>query len=144
MILPVWFPQRCRCLLDFGDHIGWQWYDSDLIYKIMRQIIYIQGQWESAIFVCLFNRGSNMIALILLNLLNELRERDKMRDLPIIFSRFRNDLDKFNNTGARVTDSIYHIQWKVLLITHFWREDAIFLSFTQRFNGCNCIMLQTL
>ena len=51
-----------------------------------------------------------MIALILLNLLNELRERDKMRDLPIICSRFRNDLDKFNNTGARGTDSIYHIQ----------------------------------
>ena len=51
-----------------------------------------------------------MIALILLNLLNELRERDKMRDLPIILSCFRNDLDKFNNTGARVTDSIYHIQ----------------------------------
>ena len=32
-----------------------------------------------------------MIALVLLNLLNELKNRDKMRSLPRILSLFRND-----------------------------------------------------
>ena len=39
---------------------------------------------------------------ILLNLLNELRKSDKMRGLPSILSLFRNEFDKFNNTGARM------------------------------------------
>ena len=34
----------------------------------------------------------------LLNLLNELRKRDKMRGFPSILSIFRNEFDKFNNT----------------------------------------------
>ena len=33
---------------------------------------------------------------VLLNLLNELRKRDTMRDLPSIWSLFRNDFNKFN------------------------------------------------
>ena len=33
-----------------------------------------------------------MSAHVLLNLLNELRKRDKMRDLPSILSLFRNNL----------------------------------------------------
>ena len=37
---------------------------------------------------------------VLLNLLNELRKRDKMLGLPSILSLFRNKFDKFNNTGA--------------------------------------------
>ena len=41
-----------------------------------------------------------MSAHVLLNLLNELRKRDKMRGLLSILSLFRNELDKFNNTGA--------------------------------------------
>ena len=48
------------------------------------------------------NRGSNMSALVLLNLLKELGKRDKMRGLPNILSLFRNDFNKFNNTGARM------------------------------------------
>ena len=36
----------------------------------------------------------------LLNLLNELRKRDKMRGLPSISSLFRNEFNEFNNTGA--------------------------------------------
>ena len=36
----------------------------------------------------------------LLNLLNEFRNRDKMQGLPSILSLFRNEFDKFNNTGA--------------------------------------------
>ena len=35
---------------------------------------------------------------VLLNLLNELRKRDKMRGFPSILSIFRNQFDKFNNT----------------------------------------------
>ena len=48
------------------------------------------------------NRGSYMSAHVLLNLLNELGKRDKMRGLPSILSLFRNEFNKFNNTGARM------------------------------------------
>ena len=41
-----------------------------------------------------------MSAHILLNLLNELRKRDKERGLPSILYLFRNSLNKFNKTGA--------------------------------------------
>ena len=43
-----------------------------------------------------------MSAHVLLNLLNELRKilRDKIRGLPTILSLFRNEFNKFNNTGA--------------------------------------------
>ena len=53
-------------------------------------------------------RGSYMSAHVLLNLLNELGKRDKMRGLPRILSLFRNEFNKFNNTRARMLDSIYH------------------------------------
>ena len=53
------------------------------------------------------NRGSYMSAHVLLNLLNELGKRDKMRGLPSIVSLFRNKFDKFNKTRARMLDSIY-------------------------------------
>ena len=55
------------------------------------------------------HRGSYMSAHVLLNLLNELRKRDKMRGLPSILSLFRNEFNKFNNTRARMLDSIYHM-----------------------------------
>ena len=54
-------------------------------------------------------RGSYMSTHVLLNLLNELRKRDKMRGLPSILSLFRNEFNKFNNTRARMLDSIYHM-----------------------------------
>ena len=50
-----------------------------------------------------------MSAHVLLNLFNKLRKRDKMRSLPSILSPFRNKFNKFNNTGARMLDSIYHM-----------------------------------
>ena len=46
------------------------------------------------------NRGSYMYAHVLLNLLNELRKRDKMQGSPSILSLFRNKFNKFNNTRA--------------------------------------------
>ena len=48
-----------------------------------------------------------MSAHVLLNLLKDLR-RDKMRGLLSILSLFRNEFNKFNNTRARMLDSIYH------------------------------------
>ena len=47
--------------------------------------------------------------VFLLIILNELKKRDKMRGLPSILSLFRDELNKFNNTGARMLDSICHM-----------------------------------
>ena len=49
---------------------------------------------------------------VLLNLLNELGNRDKMRGLSSILSLFRNEFNKFNNTRARMLDSIYRMTFK--------------------------------
>ena len=67
---------------------------------------------------------------VLLNLLNELGKRDKMRGLPSciykmrglpsILSLFRNEFNKFNITRARMLDSIYHMT--NTLKSHFWRK----------------------
>ena len=59
-------------------------------------------------------RGSYMSAHVLLNLLNELGKRDKMRGLPSILSLFRNEFDKFNNSRARMLYSIYHMTLRFL------------------------------
>ena len=66
-----------------------------------------------------------MSAHVLLNLLNELGKRDKMRGLPSILSLFRNEFNKFNNTRARarMLDSIYH-----MIKYHFCRKNVIILS----------------
>ena len=63
-----------------------------------------------------------MSAHVLLDLLNELGKSDKMRGLPSILSRFRNEFNKFNNTSARVLDSIYHMTFRSLLKSHFCRK----------------------
>ena len=60
------------------------------------------------------DRGSYMSVHVLLNLLNELRKRDKMRGLPSILSLFRNEFNKFNNTRARMLDSFYHMTLRYL------------------------------
>ena len=74
-----------------------------------------------------FNRGSYTNAHVLLNLLKELRKRDKMRGLPRNLSSFRNEFNKprilslflnsfnkFNNSRARMLDSIYHMTLSLL------------------------------
>ena len=68
-----------------------------------------------------------MSAHVLLILLNELGKRDKMRGLPSILSLFRNEFNKFNNTRARMLDSIYHMTLRV--------KNVIILSFTQHCYG---------
>ena len=42
-----------------------------------------------------------MRSYVLLNLLNELGKSGKMRGLPSSLSLFRNENNKFNNTGAQ-------------------------------------------
>ena len=75
-----------------------------------------------------------MSAHVLMNLLNELGKRDKMRGLPSILSLFRNEFNKFNNTRARMLDSIYHMT--NTLKSHFWHKNVIILSLcTQRCYG---------
>ena len=60
------------------------------------------------------NRESYKSDRVLLNLLNELGKRDKMRGLPSILSLFRNEFDKFNNTRAQMLDSIYRMTLRLL------------------------------
>ena len=55
-----------------------------------------------------------MSVRVLLKLIKELRKRDKMRGLPSILSLFRNECYKFNNTRARMLDSIYHMIFRLL------------------------------
>ena len=76
-----------------------------------------------------------MNAHVLLNLLNELGKRDKMRDLTSILSLFRNEFNKFNNTGARIIDSIYHMTLKILKNCIFGVKTSIFSLIL-----CNVIM----
>ena len=71
--------------------------------------------------------------MFLLNLLNGLGKKDKMRGLPSILSLFRNEFtcNKFNNTRARMLDSIYHMT--NTLKSDFWRKNVMILSLcTQR------------
>ena len=50
-----------------------------------------------------------MSAPDVLILLKEFGKSDKMRGLPSILSLFRNKFNEFNNTGARMLDSIYYM-----------------------------------
>ena len=49
-----------------------------------------------------------------IELLNKLKKRGKMRGLPSILSLFRNEFNNFNNTRARMLDSIYHMTLRLL------------------------------
>ena len=58
-----------------------------------------------------------MSAHVLLNLLNKLGKRDKMRGLSSILFLFHNEFNKFNNTRAQMLDSIYHMTNSLKLIS---------------------------
>ena len=53
-----------------------------------------------------------MSAHILLNLLKSLGKKIRCEVLPSILSVFPKEFNKFNNTGARTQDSIYHMSLK--------------------------------
>ena len=73
-------------------------------------------------------RRSYMSAHVLLNLLNELGKRDKIRGLL--------KLNIFNKTVAHMLDSIYHMTLKILNNHIFGVQNfKILPSFTQRYNG---------
>ena len=77
-----------------------------------------------------------MSAHVLLNLLNELGKRDKMRGVSSFLSLFRNEFNKFNNTRARMLDSIYYMT--NTLKSDFWHKNVIILSlYTQCCYGCH-------
>ena len=79
------------------------------MYEVVNSPIHWFKVIRKNVFVCGLNRGSYTSAHVLLNLLNELGKRDQMRGLPSILSLFRNEFNKFNNTRARMLDSIYHM-----------------------------------
>ena len=61
------------------------------------------------------------------------------------FTSFRNKFNKFNNTGVRMIDSIYQRTLKLLKYHIFgMKKVKILPSFTQRYNGCHYVTLQTL
>ena len=70
--------------------------------------------------------GSYMSAHVLFNLLNKLGKSDKMRGLPSFLLLFRNEFNKYNNTGARMLDSCYHMTLKLI-------KNRIFCVNTSRF-----------
>ena len=68
-----------------------------------------------------------------------------MRGLPSILSLFRNEFNKFNTTGARMLDSIYHMTLKLVKNHIFLAENIISLtSFTQRYNVRQYVRLRNL
>ena len=54
-----------------------------------------------------------MSAHVLLNLLNKLGKRDKMRGLPSILSPFRNWFNKFNNTRYKSTNVSFYLSYDI-------------------------------
>ena len=79
-----------------------------------------------------------MNAHVLLNLLNELGECDKMRGLPSILNFFRNEFNKFNKTRERMLDTTLYLSYgtKITLKSPFCRKNVMFLSLrTQRCYG---------
>ena len=63
-----------------------------------------------------------MSAHVLLNSLNELGKRDKMRGLPSILSLFGNEFNKSNNTRARMLRFYLSYDIRVTLKPHFCRK----------------------
>ena len=51
---------------------------------------------------------------VVLNLFNLFGKKGKMQGLPSSLSLFLNKFNKFNNTRARMLDSIYHMTLRLL------------------------------
>ena len=64
----------------------------------------------------MIHRGTIIGVNVLSNMLNELMEGGKMRGLSSILTLFRNEFNKFNNTEARMLNSICHMALKLLKI----------------------------
>ena len=53
-------------------------------------------------------------------------KRDQMRSLPSILSLSWNEFYKFNNTGAQMLDSVYHMTFELLKNCVFGVKTSIF------------------
>ena len=79
--------------------------------------------------------------------IKQVREkRYNVRLAEHFISLFCNKFNKFNNTGARMLDSIYHLTLKLhfhsIYKSHFWLDNVKVLpSFTQLYNGRHYVML---
>ena len=62
-----------------------------------------------------------------------------MRGLPSILSLFHNEINKFNNLGAQMLDSIYHMTLKLIKNHIFCWKMSRFCNLMQRYNGCHYI-----
>ena len=79
-----------------------------------------------------------MSAHVLLNLLNKFGKKNRYKVLPSILLVFPNEFNKFNNTGARMQDSIYHMTLKLHFISKFCTEMSQFHYYeTQYFMDIN-------
>ena len=84
-----------------------------------------------------------MSANVLLNLLKELGKKTRREALPSILSVFPDKFNKFNNTGARMQDSIYHMTLKSHFISKFCTKTSRFRHHkTRRFYGHQRIKLR--
>ena len=83
---------------------------------------------------------------VLMNLLNELRKKDKILGEPLILSLFRNEFNKFNNTRTWMLDSIYHMTFKLIIKNRILGEKTSrgFDVFTQRYSGRHHVTLWSL
>ena len=68
---------------------------------------------------------------VLINLLDKLRKRDKMRGLSSILSLFRDESNKFNNTGAWMLFFL-SCDIKIILKSCFWHENFRVLPYAWR------------
>ena len=89
-------------------------------HELARGIYIIREVYIAMFVIRIIQLRSYICAHVLSNLLNELGKRDKMRGLPSILFLFRNEFNKFNNTRARMLDSIYHMT--NTLKSHFWHK----------------------
>ena len=76
---------------------------------------------------------------VLVNLLNLLGKTIRCETLPSILPVFHNEFNKFNNTGARMQDSIYHTTLKSQYISKFCTKRSRFrhehYQFSSLYNG---------
>ena len=70
-----------------------------------------------------------MSAHVLLNLLNELRKRDKYEDCRAFYLFFATSLITFNKTGARMLDFIYQMTFRKYFEIMFWRDNVRVLPY---------------
>ena len=78
-----------------------------------------------------------MRAHVLLNLFNELVKGGNTRNLPGISTLFRNEFDKFNNTGAQKLESSYH---NTLKSNFGWKKSLClrrYMLLLTSFHTCN-------